>query len=256
MSYALITWASSWIWKSLAYEFARNNINLVLIARSGEVLVSLAKEIEEVYKVTCLFIADDLVHHTVPYNIYQMCKDKDIRIDYLVNNAWFGDYGPFLTSASQKDLWMIDLNIRALTIMTKLFLPDMVERKYGRIMNVASTAAFQPGPNMAVYFATKSYVLSFSEAIAEELAGTWVTVTALCPWPTSTGFDKAANASNSGLFKWTLPTSEEVATYGFASMMNGKRVAVHGFMNWLMSATVWWLPRIFAVKVVKKMMEK
>lgn len=257
MSYALITWASSGIWKAFAYEFAKAKINLVLVARSWDVLQNIVQDIQQHYNVQCLFIADDLVHHTVPYTVYQMCKEKWLQIDYLVNNAWFGDYWPFLTSPSQKDLGMIDLNIRTLTIMTKLFLSDMVSRGYGKIMNVASTASFQPWPLMAVYFATKAYVLSFSEAIAEELVWTWVTVTALCPGPTASWFQATASLWESKMVKWKkLPTSEEVAVYWFHAMMSGKRVAIHGFLNNIMARTVWLLPRIRIVKMVKKMQEK
>lgn len=251
MSYALITWASSGIWKAFAFEFAKAKINLVLVARSGELLQKISKEIEETYGVTCLFITDDLVHHTVPYNIYHMCKEKWLQIDYLINNAWFGDYWPFLTSASQKDLWMIDLNIRVLTIMTKLFLQDMVDRKKGRILNLSSVAAFQPGPLMTVYFATKAYVQSFSEALAEELVDTWVTVTALCPWPTSSWFTHAAWAENNKMFSWKLPTSEEVAAYWFDAMMKWKRVAIHGFGSKLVVFISRFVPHKLLTKIVK-----
>lgn len=254
MSYALITGASSGIGRALAYEFAKTKINLVLVARSGNALAKISKDITTTYGVDCLFIADDLVHHTVPYNVYKMCKEKNLQIDYLVNNAGFGDFGPFLHSTSQKDLSMIDLNVRVLTMMTKLFLPDMVERGYGRIMNVASTAAFQPGPLMAIYFATKAFVLSFSEWIAEELVGTWVTVTALCPGPTESWFQVAADTAENTMFKGRkLPTSEQVASYWFKAMMKWKRVAIHGFINRLLASTVWLLPRTVVVKIIKKM---
>lgn len=255
MSYALITWASSWIWKALAYECAKSNINLVLVARSWDALKDISDDIQSRYNVKCLFIADDLVHHTVPYDIYQKCKDANIQIDFLINNAWFGDFGPFLMSPSQKDLGMIDLNIRVLTIMTKLFLTDMVTRRTGKILNVSSTAAFQPWPLMAVYFATKAYVQSFSEALAEELVWTWVTVTALCPWPTQSWFDRAAWAENSRMFSWKLPTSEDVAAYGFKAMMKWKRIAIHGFMNNFLVFLTRITPRTVLAKIVKRMQQ-
>lgn len=256
MSYALITWASSWIWKALAYEFAKADINLVLIARSGDALKSISDDIEQKYKVKCLFMTADLVHHTVPYEVYQKCKEHDLRIDYLVNNAWFGDYWPFVSSSSQKDLGMIDLNMRVLTIMTKLFMKDMIDRGIGKIMNVSSTAAFQPWPYMAVYFATKAYVQSFSEALAEELSGTWVTVTALCPGPTQSWFQHAASAWNNKMFAWQLPTSEEVATYWFTAMMAWKRVAIHGLVNTILVFLTRLTPRFILAKIVKKMQGK
>lgn len=253
MSYVLITWASTGIWRALAFEFAEAKINLVLVARSADLLQKLSKEIEHTYGVQCLFIADDLVHHTVPYNIYQMCKDKWVQIDYLVNNAWFGDFWPFATSSSSKDLWMIDLNMRALTIMTKLFLTDMLDRRHWKIMNVSSVAAFQPGPLMAVYFATKAYVQSFSEALAEELVGTWVTVTALCPGPTASWFTQAAWAQNNKMFAWKLPTSEQVAEYGFKAMMQWKRTAIHWFANKFLVFLTGITPRTILAKIVKKL---
>jgi uncharacterized protein len=256
MSYALITGASSGIGKALAYEFAKAKHNLVLVARSSLELQTISRDIQETYGVTCLFIADDLVKHTVPYTIYEMCRDKWVQIDYLVNNAGFGDYGPFLTSSSQKDLGMIDLNIRALTIMTKLFLPDMVQRGMGKIMNVASTAAFQAGPLMAIYFATKAYVLSFSEALAEELVWTWVTVTALCPGPTTSKFQIAASATDNKMFAWNIPTSDMVAAYGFTAMMRGQRIAIHGFMNKFLVFLTRITPRFVLAKIVKNMQTK
>lgn len=256
MSYALITWASTGIWRALAFEFAEAKINLVLVARSADLLQKLSKEIEHTYGVQCLFIADDLVHHTVPYNIYQMCKDKWVQIDYLVNNAWFGDFWPFARSSSSKDLWMIDLNIRALTIMTKLFLPDMIDRRKGKIMNVSSVAAFQPGPLMAVYFATKAYVQSFSEALAEELVGSWVTVTALCPGPTASWFTQAASAQENKMFSWKLPTSEQVAAYWFKAMMRWQRTAIHGLWNNFLVFITRLTPRFILAKIVKKLQSK
>lgn len=256
MSYALITWASTWIWKALAYEFARHGTNLVLVARSGDLLKNISDDIQQKYPtVKCLFVAVDLVHHTVPYEIWQKCTEANIQIDYVVNNAWFGDYGPFITSSSQKDLWMIDLNIRALTIMTKLFLPDMVARKSGKIMNVSSTAAFQPWPYMAVYFATKAYVQSFSEALAEELDGTGVTVTSLCPGPTTSGFQQAASAQKNKMFSWNLPSSEVVAAFGYKAMMDWKRTAIHGFMNNFLVFLTRITPRFVLTKIVKNMQQ-
>lgn len=151
---------------------------------------------------------------------------------------------------------MIDLNVKSLTYMTKLFLRDMLPRGSGRVMNVASTAAFQPGPNMAVYFATKAFVLSFSEAISSELKGSGVTVTALCPGLTDTGFIKAANMESSRLVKvQKMPSSAEVARYGYEAMMKGKVVAVHGWLNKLMAASVQLAPRALVRSAVRKIQE-
>jgi len=146
-------------------------------------------------------VSIDLSENNAPKAIFEELKGQKIHIDYLINNAGFGDFGDFAKCNWEKQLQMINLNITALTHLTHLFLPAMIKNNFGKILNVASTAAFQPGPTMSVYFATKAYVLSFSEAIANELKGTGVTVTALCPGATSTGFKKAAALEKSQLFK-------------------------------------------------------
>ena len=152
---------------------------------------------------------------------------------------------------------MINVNITTLTYLTRLFLPAMVSRGYGRIMNVASTAAFQPGPTMAVYYATKAYVLHFSEAIANELENTGVTVTALCPGATESNFQAAAEMQESKLVKGKkLPTAKEVATYGYQAMMKGKTVAIHGAKNYLMANSVRFVPRNLVVKIARAVQDK
>jgi len=152
---------------------------------------------------------------------------------------------------------MINVNITALTYLTRLFLPQMVKNGFGKIMNVASTAAFQPGPTMSVYYATKAYVLHFSEAIGNELEGTGVTVTALCPGATTSGFQAAANLGESKLVKGKkLPTSKDVAEYGYRAMMKGKAVAIHGFGNWLLAQSPRFAPRSWVVKVARKVQEE
>jgi hypothetical protein len=180
-----------------------------------------------------------------------------LQIDYLINNAGFGDFGFFAQSNWDKQLQMINLNITTLTHLTHLFLPAMIKNKYGRVMNVASTAAFQPGPTMSVYYATKAFVLHFSEAIANELEGSGVTVTALCPGATESGFQSAAAMEESKLVKGKkLPSSAEVAQYGFNAMMNGKKVAIHGMMNYLMANSIRFTPRALVLKVVRMMQDK
>jgi uncharacterized protein len=170
-----------------------------------------------------------------------------------VNNAGFGDYGYFHEIDIEKEKQMIDLNIRTLTELTYLFGKDMVERKRGKILNVASTAAFQPGPFMAAYFATKHYVLAFSEAIAEEWASFGVKVTALCPGPTESGFSVAASATENQMFAKKLPSAREVAEYGYRSLISGKRVAIHGKMNNFLAFIVRFTPRIVIVKIIRMM---
>lgn len=181
---------------------------------------------------------------------------KDIAIDILINNAGFGDYGYFHEGNITKYSQMIDLNVRSLTELTYLFGKDMVERRHGRILNVASTAAFQPGPLMSVYYATKHYVLAFSEGIAEEWSDFGVTVTALCPGPTESGFQKTARAGANKIFSKKLPSSREVAEFGYKGLMARKRVIIHGFMNRIMAISVRFTPRNLIVKIVRSMQEK
>ncbi len=188
--------------------------------------------------------------------MYDFTIANKCNIEILINNAGFGDYGYFHTLDLAKQQQMIRLNIEALTDLTYLYGKDMVKRKSGKILNVASTAAFQPGPLMSVYYATKHYVLAFSEAIAEEWSSFGVTVTALCPGPTESGFQKAASASLNKIFNKNLPTSREVAEYGYASLMKGKRVAIHGLTNTIMAWSIRLLPRRLIVKMVKKMQEQ
>ncbi len=254
---ALITGASSGIGLELAHQFAQNKTNLLLIARSESKLNALAKELAGKYNITAHVLAKDLSAINASKEVFDWCVTQKISIDYLVNNAGFGDYGMFAKSNWEKQLEMINLNITSLTYLTRLFVPEMINRGYGRLMNVASTAAFQPGPTMAVYYATKAYVLHFSEAIGNELQGTGVTVTALCPGATESGFQAAADMQESKLIKGKkLPTSAEVATYGYKAMMKGKAVAIHGFMNYVMANGVRFSPRSINVKLVRAFQDK
>lgn len=252
MSAALITGASSGIGLELAKLFAANGNNLVLVARNSVKLNLLAEELRNKYQVTVNVLPKDLSDYKSAKHVFDFCKNNSIQISYLINNAGFGDYGFFARSNWEKQEQMINLNVTALTYLTRLFLPDMINGKYGRILNVASTAAFQPGPNMAVYFATKAYVLHFSEAIASELKGTGITVTSLCPGATDSGFQDAALMHESKLVKGKkLPTSEEVARYGYKALMNGKTVAIHGTMNYIMANSVRFTPRNLVTKIVR-----
>ena len=253
-SYVLITGASGGIGLELAKEFAKNGINLVLVARSESKLQTLANFLELEYKVKAKVIAKDLSLIEEVEALYHQLKYEKIRIDYLVNNAGFGDYAFFHEADWNKLHEMINLNITALTRLSHLFVKDMVEIGFGRIMNVASTAAFQPGPMMAVYFATKSYVLFLSEAMASELEGKGVTVTALCPGATESGFQSAASMEESKMLKGKkLPTSAEVAVYGYKAMMEGEAVAIHGMLNYLLANSVRFSPRSMVVKLIKNL---
>jgi len=257
MKTALITGASGGIGYELAKVFARHKHNLVLVARNGNKLEQLAQELRQKFGVKVLVLAQDLSLPNAANLIFDQLQSKSIRVDFLVNNAGFGNFGFFMETDWVKEEQMINLNITALTHFTKLFGLEMVKHKYGCIMNVASTAAFQPGPLLAVYCATKAYVLSFSEAIANELKGTGVTVTALCPGPTQTGFLEAAALEDSGLFKGKkLPTAREVAEYGYTALMVGKTVAIEGTTNQLMARSVKFFPRKWVTAMARKMTER
>ncbi len=253
----LITGASSGIGYEFAKVFAREGYSLILIARDAEGLAKVSEEIHATHpQITIQVMAKDLAETHAAQAIYNELHNHNLRIDVLVNNAGFGGFGHFTATDLQREEDMIQVNITTVTALTKLFVKDMVARKSGKILNVASTAAFQPGPLMAVYYATKAYVLSFSEALSNELKGTGVTVTALCPGPTQSGFVAAANLQTSQLFKnKKLPTAQEVAEYGYASLMSGKVVAIHGLQNKLGVFVERFIPRWLVRMVVRKMQE-
>jgi uncharacterized protein len=254
---ALITGASGGIGKELAKIFARNGNNLVLVARNSNELKQLASELGQKHNISAKWMAHDLSQPNKPQEIYDQLKKQGIQIDYLINNAGFGHFGYFTKTDWAKEEQLINLNMLALTHMTKLFVKDMITRGYGKIMNVSSTAAFQPGPLMAVYYASKAYVQSFSEALANETKGTGVSVTALCPGPTKSGFEKAAALEESKLFKQLkLASAQDVAEYGFKKMMNGQTVAIHGTLNKIMIAVVKVLPKKIVIHLVRKLSEK
>lgn len=253
--YALITGASSGIGLEMAKIMASKNINLVLVARSSDKLEQLRAEIEKENNVSVLCLSKDLSKIESCLEIYEDLKSKSIEIKYLINNAGFGDFGLFSESEWKRNYEMIQLNMASLTYLCHLFLESMIKNKSGKILNVASTAAFQPGPKMAVYFASKAYVLHFSEALNFECQPNGVTVTALCPGPTASGFETAANMGNSQLFKnKKLPSSKAVALYAYESMLKGKAVAVHGFMNKILTNAVRFSPRSMSVAIASKIM--
>ncbi len=254
MATALITGASSGIGLALARVFAADGIDVILSARSEDKLHALAKEVREKYRVKARVIAADLSLPGEAQKIYDRVVEQ---VDYLVNNAGFGVYGGFAETDWMAEAAMLQVNIVALTQLTKLFLPGMIARGRGKILNVASTAAFQPGPMMAVYFATKAYVLSFSEAIARELKGTGVSITALCPGATETGFQRAAGATGSRVFdSRTLPTGADVATYSYKALQRQKRVAIHGALNKMLAFGVRLLPRRAVVAITKTLISR
>ncbi len=252
MTTALITGASSGIGLELAKQFAKHKHNVTLVARREDVLNKLAEEIKEKYKVQVHVLVKDLSDVKQVDEVYAFTTFHQLQVKYLVNNAGFGDYGFFNMASWEKLNEMLDVNIKALTRLSWLYVKDMIKNERGKIMNVASTAAFQPGPLMAVYFATKSYVLSLSEAMANELEDKHVTVTALCPGATKSEFQQVADMRNSKLVKdKNLPSSKEVAAYGYKAMMIGIKVAIHGTMNYLMAQGPRFFPRNVVTKIAR-----
>jgi len=252
----LITGASGGIGYELAKLFARDHHNLVLVARSADKLAQVATELQT-HGVTVKTIALDLAEPLAPRFLFDQLQRENIAVDILVNNAGFGAFGEFVQMTEEEILGQLHLNITALTQLTRLFLPAMISRHSGRIMNVASTAAFQPGPLMAVYYATKAYVLSFSEAIANELLGSGVTVTCFCPGATHTGFAKRAGTENSRLFKQLgAMSAEKVALDGYRAVMQGRSVAISGAHNWVVAQSTRFAPRKMVTAISRWVAEK
>lgn len=252
---ALITGASSGIGLDLARLMARE-FDLVLSARNQARLEQIAADLQQQHGNHVHVVPADLARPEVPEQIFSEIKRRGLRVDALVNNAGFGGYGAFADTPLQTELEMLQVNITSLTHLTKLALPGMLERKQGRIMNVASTAGFLPGPMMAVYYATKAYVISFSEAIANELKGSGITVTCLCPGATETGFAKRADMENSRLFKMGRMRSEDVARAGYRAMMRGKTLAITGSGNWLMVESLRFSPRKMVTAIARSVQER
>jgi hypothetical protein len=246
---ALVTGASYGIGRELAVCCARGGFDLVLVARSGEKLRSLAAEIAGLYPVKARALEADLGDPGAPGRIERELSSEGAEITALVNNAGFGANGPFASLALEVQREMLQVNVVALTHLTRLVLPGMVARRRGRILNVASTAAFQPGPLMAVYYASKAYVLSFSEALSEELRGSGVTVTALCPGPTASGFQARAQMEHVRLVSRPAMDARRVAETGYAGMMAGKAVVVPGLPNRLLAQSVRISPRFLVRRI-------
>lgn len=246
----MITGASGGIGLELARIFAEQGYALVLVARNRERLEEIAVElkptpVQVLAKDLALVGAAEGIHREVP------------KVDVLVNNAGYGVYGPFVKTPLDDELGMLQLNMTALVVLTKLYLPAMVASKNGKILNVASTAAFQPGPLMALYYATKAFVLSFSEAIGNELEGTGVTVTALCPGPTATGFQARTKLEKSRLIKrMKVMDARTVAEAGYRGLMAGKPVVIPGLMNKLLAQSVRFSPRWMVTKIARMMQEE
>ncbi|MGN0483605.1 MAG: SDR family NAD(P)-dependent oxidoreductase [Lachnospiraceae bacterium] len=246
----LITGASSGLGLEFTKIFAKQCKHLVLVARKEKKLRRIQKKLQERYGIDVEIFPQDLAEKDAAKKIYHFIKEKELCVQVLINNAGFGDFGAFASCDLEKQREMMQVNMVTLTELTRLFLPQMIEQKSGKILNTASIAAFQPGPLMSVYFASKSYVLSFTEALAVELQGSGVTVTALCPGTMDTGFETRAELGESGLFKniKTLPVSE-VARYGYRALMQGKTVVVPGLANKILTCAAQIAPR----KMVRKL---
>ena len=252
----LITGASSGIGLELAHLFARDGYRLVLVARNRAALRELATELQSRYNAEIWISPKDLAHPASPLELYQELQESSVVLDVLVNNAGFGAEGGFLQTDWNVEAEMLQVNIVALTQLTKLFLPQIRARE-GKLLNVASTAAFLPGPYMAVYYASKAYVLHFTEALAEELSGTKASVTCLCPGPVKTNFQKRAGIADTNLLNGGLLVDvREVARIGYEGMKAGKRVVIPGWKNRVVVESLRLSPRGMTPKVVRRMHDK
>jgi hypothetical protein len=247
----LVTGASSGIGGALARLFAAGGARLVLVARSREKLEQLAAELRQGQGVESRVMVRDLADPAAPAAICDELQSAGVEVDVLVNNAGFGATGPFAEIPLARQLDMLQVDLVALTHLTRLLLPPMIQRHRGGVLNVASTAAFQPGPNMAVYFAAKAYVLSLSEALFEELASAGVVVTCLAPGPTATGFFRAANMERARLARMGLADVDAVARAGYRGFRRGKRLVVPGFRNRLTAACARLAPRGLVLRIAK-----
>jgi uncharacterized protein len=247
----LITGASSGIGYELTWLFARDGYNLVLVARSEQQLQHMANELQEVHGVSVKVIVKDLALACAPGEIFAELQRENIQVDILANNAGFGNYGLFAEQDLSTELQMLQVNMVALTHLTRLLLPEMLKKRSGNILNMSSAAAFEPGPLMAIYFATKAYVLSFSEALSNELTGTGISVTVLCPGFTTTGFHRRAGADKSKMMKMPMMDPKTVARLGYRGLMNNKVIIIPGLFNNVMVQSLRLAPRALVRRVVR-----
>ncbi len=256
MSTALITGASGGLGYEFAKLFARDHHDLVLVARSSDKLTQVAAELKT-HEVTIKTVSLDLAAPPAPKFLFDQLQREGIAVDVLINNAGFGAFGEFAQMPEEEILGQISLNITALTELTRFFLPPMIARRSGRIMNVASTAGFQAGPLMAVYYATKAYVISFTEAIANELRNSAVTVTCFCPGATHTGFARRAGTEKSRLFKQLgAMNAEKVARDGYRAVMQGRGLVISGLHNWTLVESTRFAPRKVVTAISRWVAEK
>ena len=250
---ALITGASSGIGLELAKIFAQSGHNLILVARSESKLNKLREELVQQHSVHVEMIIADLAKADAAAQLVDEVNKRKLVVDILINNAGFGELGKFSEISTDRQINMIQLNVVTLVHLTRLLLPEMLKRKSGGILNVGSTAAFQPGPNMAVYYATKAFVLSFSEAIHEELQGSGVKVVCLSPGPTETGFGKDSGLDKAKMFTANVMSAAKVASVGAKAFESNRAIAVPGWKNWLGTLLTRVAPRAITRKLVKKL---
>jgi short-subunit dehydrogenase len=252
---ALITGASGGIGYELSKLFAQDGYDLILVARSADKLKQIAEELTKSHNVSVILLAKDLSDPKAPAEIFEAVESKGLSIDVLVNNAGFGMRTPFATAHPEETLQMLQVNVVALTMLTRLFLPGMLARRAGHILNVGSTGSFSPVPLMAVYGATKAYVLSFSEALSEELRGSGVTVTALCPGVTYTGFQERSRTTDIEMVRLGGMSAADVARIGYKAMKRGQTIVVSGLFNQLMALSIRFAPRALIRRLSRRMME-
>ena len=248
---ALLTGASSGIGRELAYCFAADGADLVLVARREEALHAVADELETEYGITAHVVPIDLANPEAPQTLLDQLAAEGITVDVVVNNAGFGARGAVAELDTQRQVDMVQVNVTALTHLTRLFLPGMLDRGHGGVLNVASTAAFQPGPNMSVYYATKAYVLSFTEGLAEEVRGTGVHVSCLAPGATDTEFVDRADMADTMLFKSGAMDPASVARAGYKGFRANTTLVIPGAVNKLTAASVRFVPRPLARKIAQ-----
>ncbi len=250
---ALITGASSGIGHEFARLFARDQWPLVLVARHQDELQRVAEEVSQAHGIPVTVLAHDLSDPAAPQVIFEEVQRAGIEVEALVNNAGFATHGPFAETDLAEELRELQVDTVAVTHLTKLFLRPMLARRSGKILNVSSTAAFQPGPFMAVYYAAKAYVLWFSEALWDELRGSGVTVTCLCPGPTHTGFAARAGAERAAMFAGGSGDPAPVAKAGYRGMLAGRRVVIPGLGNRLLGFAAQVSPRRVSMWVARRL---
>ena len=253
---ALVTGASSGIGEELARVHARHGGDLVIVARRQDRLEALKAELEKAHGITVHVLVKDLTQAEAPQQIFDELQARGVLVDYLINNAGFGYWGLFHEQDWARNEAMIKVNILALAALTRLFLPPMIERHSGRILNLASMAGFVPGPLQAVYYASKAFVISFSEALADELAGTGVTVTVLCPGPTETEFTRRPEMQGVALLR-RMASPRKVAEIGYHAMLRGKTVIVPSATGKLvMHGLLRLSPRKLTTRISRALMER